>query len=87
MPSYTNSLTMSDSPEIIWSILNHQFCAFKLKTTKDQTFCRNEYNATGLCNRQSCPLAQPRYATVRPDPDTGKLYLFIKEPERAHPRQ
>ncbi|GAM83752.1 hypothetical protein ANO11243_017420 [Dothideomycetidae sp. 11243] len=75
---------MTDSPEIIWSILNHQFCAFKLKTTKDQTFCRNEYNATGLCNRQSCPLAQPRYATVRPDPDTGRLYLFIKEPERAH---
>ncbi|KAF2156270.1 Mak16 protein [Myriangium duriaei CBS 260.36] len=75
---------MSDSPEIVWHILNNQFCAFKLKTTKDQTFCRNEYNATGLCNRQSCPLAQPRYATVRPDPDTGRLYLFIKEPERAH---
>lgn len=79
---------MSDSSDIIWSLLNHQFCAFKLKTTKDQSFCRNEYNSTGLCNRQSCPLASPRYATVRPDPETGKFYLYVKEPERAHlPRQ
>lgn len=79
---------MSDSQEIVWSILNNQFCAFKLKTTKDQNFCRNEYNATGLCNRQSCPLAQPKYATIRSDPETQRLYLFIKEPERAHlPRQ
>lgn len=77
-----------DSQEITWSILTNQFCAFKLKTTKDQTFCRNEYNATGLCNRQSCPLANPRYATIRSDPETQRLYIYIKEPERAHlPRQ
>jgi len=75
---------MSNSQEITWSILNNQFCAFKLKTTKDQTFCRNEYNATGLCNRQSCPLANPRYATIRTDPENQRLYLFIKEPEREH---
>ncbi|KAF4556655.1 MAK16-like protein [Elsinoe fawcettii] len=79
---------MSDSPEIIWSLLSQQFCAFKLKTTKDATFCRNEHNVSGLCNRQSCPLAQPRYATIRPDPDNDRLYLYIKEPERQHlPRQ
>jgi protein MAK16 len=52
--------------------------------SKEQTFCRNEHNVTGFCNRQSCPLANSRYATVRPDPSTGALYLYIKTPERVH---
>ncbi|KIW27077.1 uncharacterized protein PV07_06856 [Cladophialophora immunda] len=73
------------SDEIVWQVINQQFCSFKLKlSSKDQTFCRNEYNLTGFCNRQSCPLANSRYATVRPDPQTGALCLFIKTPERNH---
>lgn len=80
------------SDEIVWNIINQQFCSFKLKlpgndrhqkSTK-QTFCRNEHNVTGLCNRQSCPLANSRYATIRADPATGRLYLYIKTVERAH---
>jgi len=81
------------SDEIVWSIINNQFCSFKLKlpgnTSSHQkstksTFCRNEHNVTGLCNRQSCPLANSRYATVRADPATQRLYLYIKTVERAH---
>ncbi|KAF2462370.1 ribosomal L28e protein family-domain-containing protein [Lineolata rhizophorae] len=72
------------SDEIVWQVINQQFCSYKLKTTKDQTFCRNEYNVTGLCGRQACPLANSRYATVRAHPDTGALYLYIKTIERAH---
>lgn len=72
------------SDEIVWQIINQQFCAFKLKTEKEQNFCRNEYNVTGLCNRQSCPLANSRYATVRQHPTKQTLYLYIKTVERAH---
>jgi protein MAK16 len=80
------------SDEIVWQIINQQFCSFKLKlpgnqshqkSTK-QTFCRNEHNVTGLCNRQSCPLANSRYATIRSDPATGRLYLYMKTVERSH---
>jgi hypothetical protein len=60
------------------------FCSYKLKTTKDQTFCRNENNVSGFCSKQACPLANSRYATIRSDPKTGHLYLYIKAIERAH---
>jgi len=72
------------SDEVIWQIINNQHCSYKLKTTKDQSFCRNEYNVTGFCSRQNCPLANSRYATVRADAATGRLYLYIKTVERAH---
>ncbi|KAL8755373.1 MAG: hypothetical protein Q9199_003692 [Rusavskia elegans] len=72
------------SDEIVWQVINHQFCSYKLKTTKNKNFCRNEYNVTGLCNRQSCPLANSRYATIRSSPETGMLYLYMKTVERSH---
>ncbi|KKA26599.1 hypothetical protein TD95_003419 [Thielaviopsis punctulata] len=71
------------SDEIVWQIINQQFCAFKLKTDKNQTFCRSTDNVTGLCNRQSCPLANSRYATVRQHPEKETLYLYMKTVERA----
>jgi protein MAK16 len=51
---------------------------------QDQTFCRNENNVSGYCSRQACPLANSRYATIRSDPATGGLFLYIKAIERAH---
>jgi protein MAK16 len=72
------------SDDLVWSVIGTDFCSFKLKTTKDQTFCRNEHNVSGFCSKQSCPLANSRYATIRSDPATGNLYLYIKAIERAH---
>ncbi|KAI9315942.1 ribosomal L28e protein family-domain-containing protein [Dichotomocladium elegans] len=69
------------SDEVIWQVINQHFCSYKVKTPK-ANFCRNAFNVTGLCNRQSCPLASSRYATIREH--QGVVYLYIKTPERAH---
>ncbi|TIC70399.1 Mak16-domain-containing protein [Wallemia mellicola] len=62
--------------DVVWQVINHQFCSYKVK---------NEFNVTGFCNRQSCPLANSRYATVREhEGPPGVIYLYIKTAERAH---
>jgi len=72
--------------EMIWQVINHQFCSFKTtigKAKSDKThFCKHPYSVTGLCNRTSCPLANSKYATIREE--KGRVHLFIKTVERAH---
>lgn len=72
--------------EMIWQVINHQFCSYKSilgKAKSDKThFCQHPYSVTGLCNRTSCPLANSLYATLREE--NGKVYLCMKTVERAH---
>jgi protein MAK16 len=72
--------------EMIWQVINHQFCSFKTTIGKAKSdkllFCKHPYSVTGLCNRTSCPLANSKYATIREE--EGRIHLYLKTVERAH---
>ena len=72
--------------EMIWTVINNQFCSYKttMKSaiSDKQNFCRHPYSVNGLCNRQCCPLANSKYATIREE--NGRVSLYIKTVERAH---
>lgn len=51
------------SDDLIWKILDKQFCSFKAKAM-DQKLCKHPMNVYGVCKMVFCPLANSQYATV-----------------------
>ena len=48
---------------VVWAIINDGFCSHKVKIPTPRgrkTFCKHPNNVTGLCRKQSCPLANTR---------------------------
>lgn len=63
--------------DLIWSIIGKKgFCSYKFKSVK-QNFCASEFNVTGLCSKQSCPLSNSNYATVIEK--NGEIYLYVRD--------
>lgn len=63
--------------DLIWGIIGKLgFCSYKF-VSKGQYFCKNEYNTTGFCSRQSCPLSNSKYATVIEK--HGEIFLYLKD--------
>jgi len=69
------------SDELIWQILDKQFCSYK-RTGIDQDMCSHPLNVYQVCKRIFCPLSNSRYATVIEK--KGKIYLLMKSPEKTH---
>lgn len=86
LAAFETPVIIMQNDEMIWQVINHQFCSYKTtvgKAKSDKTmFCRHPYSVTGLCHRTFCPLANSKYATIREE--DGKIHLYVKTVERAH---
>lgn len=69
-----------EDSNFLWDIIGeNKFCSFKYSTIF-KNYCKNKYNLTGRCNKQSCPLVNPKYATIIEK--EGKFFLIKKIPEK-----
>nr|UXY87235.1 maintenance of killer 16, mak16-like protein [Cryptomonas sp.] len=68
---------MCNKDDLVWKIIGgNEFCCFKYSSS-NQNFCQNKFNLTGFCSRQSCPLANNKYATIIEK--NGILFLYFKK--------